>query len=152
MNITKNWFYKVSQEEIVAIWDNLTVSLYDDWETLENISVWENSTVEYFSFFSEEWTYRKVFLSDKENSKIEVKSLIYSENNKLDVKIVWDMTSNNTQNFTDILSFAWDKWEIALDWILDIWKALIRIKKKIGRYKRSFKERLLQYCYVEMSL
>ena len=131
MNITKDWFYKVSEEIEITIWDNLTVALFDDWETLEKIYVWENSTLEYFSFFSEHLIYRKHFLSEKQNSKVEVKSLIYAEENTIDAQILWELSTNKTQNFTDILSFAWENGEVKLDWVLQINSALKEVKWRL---------------------
>ena len=135
MNITKNWFYKISELELsdnkIIIWDNLTVALFDDSEDLQNISVWENSTLEYFSFFSEQWKYRKHFLSNELHSKVVVKSLIYAENNKIDAVIFWELAINSTQNYTDILSFAWENGEVKLDWILQINSALREVKGRL---------------------
>ncbi len=133
MNITKSWFYKVDENwaKEITIWDNLTVAIFDDWETLEKIHVWENTTLEYFSFFSEQWVFNKHFLSEKEGSKVIVKSLIYAENNKIESTITWELAINNTQNYTDILSFAWENGEVKLDWILKINSALQEVKWRL---------------------
>ncbi|MCD5380750.1 SufD family Fe-S cluster assembly protein [Candidatus Gracilibacteria bacterium] len=135
MNITKNGFYKISELELsdnkIIIGDNLTVALFDDSEDLQNISVGENSTLEYFSFFSEQGKYRKHFLSNELHSKVVVKSLIYAENNKIDAVILGELAINSTQNYTDILSFAGENGEVKLDGILQINSALREVKGRL---------------------
>ena len=133
MNITKNWFYKIWVENWgeIIIWDNLQVSIFDDAENIWKVTIWENSTLEYFSFFSEKWVYNKHFLCDKKNSKVVVKSLIYADNNKIESTITWELSTDNTQSYSDILSFAAENWEIVLDWILKIGSALKNVKWRL---------------------
>ena len=148
MNITKDGFYKVSEcipspllgkegQGVVTIWDNLNITLFDDTETslLGNeglgVVVWQNSHVEYFSFFSKAWKYVKHFNTSSENSHVTVKSLIYAENNTIDVKIIWEISHDNNVNNVDILSFAWDEGVIKLDGILQIGSALQNVKWRL---------------------
>ena len=155
MHITKNWFYNISEllsspstpkerglggeEEKISIWDNLQVAIFDDTKNspLQRgarggvFTIWENSTLEYFSFFAEEWIYNKHFICDKNNSKVIVKALIYSENHTIESTITWELAVNNTESYTDILSFAWENGEIKLDWILKIGSALQNVKWRL---------------------
>ncbi len=133
MNITKNWFYKINEDswEKINIWDNLQVAIFDDNEIAKKIIIWENSTLEYFSFFAEQGIYNKHFVCDKQNSKVIIKTLIYSEDNKIESTITWELATNDTQSYTDILSFAWENWEFKLDWILKIGSALKNVKGRL---------------------
>jgi len=141
MKITKNWFYKIGTEswEEIIIWDNLQVAIFDDSKNspLQKggrggvFTIWENSTLEYFSFFSEKWIYNKHFLCNKNNAKVMVKSLIYSENNKIESTITWELRVSDTESYSDILSFAWEKWDIKLDGILKIGSALENVKWRL---------------------
>ena len=133
MNITKNWFYKINEDswEKINIWDNLQVAIFDDNEIAKKIIIWENSTLEYFSFFAEQGIYNKHFVCDKQNSKVIIKTLIYSEDNKIESTITWELAVSKTESYTDILSFAWENGEIKLDWILKIGSALKNVKGRL---------------------
>jgi len=148
IEITKNWFYKISEliktplldKEglgVVKIWDNLQIAIYDDFSSPLlakeglGVVVWENSSLEYFSFFDENWINNRHFILEKENSKVSVKSLIYSENNTIDSQIKWEIAENNSEINLDILSFAWKDWEIKLDWVLQINQWLSDVKWRL---------------------
>lgn len=125
MKITKTWYYKSSElkEKNIFIWDNINVFIFDDFSLLENIEVWSNSFLEYYSDFSKDWDYKKNIIINWEKSKVKVRSLIYSENNKVKVKVFWNIKSSLSKLDMKILSFAWENWNINLDWILKIdWK------------------------------
>lgn len=134
IEITKNGFYKFCELDLkwkkVKIWDNLEVAIYDDLESKEKIKIkiWKNSNLNYFSFFSEDWIHNKHFILEKEYSKVSVKSLIFSKQNKIQSQITWELDADNTEINLDLLSFAGKNWEIELDWILKINEQLRSVK------------------------
>ena len=149
LEITKNWFYKISDLSLewneIKIWDNLQIAIYDDTislfkreypkgeglEPVTKIIIWENSALEYFSFFSDEWIFNKHFILEKQNSKASIKSLIFSENSKIESQIIWELAFDKTEINLDILSFAGEKWEVKLDWILQINEELKLVKWRL---------------------
>lgn len=127
MNITKNWFYKNIQAEGIFIWDNLVVAIFDSSNMLKSINVWENSKVEYFSFFSDPFDYEKDIKMNSSNSICVINSLIYSSNSKLDVKIYAESNASDTKIKAHILSFIWENWDIKIDWTIKINKNLSKV-------------------------
>jgi Fe-S cluster assembly scaffold protein SufB len=137
LEITKNWFYKISELNLeskeIIIWNNLQIAFYDDslLKSKLKVIIWKNSSLEYFSFFSEEWLFNRHFILKDEKSSVAVKSLIFSENNKIESTITWELAENNSEINLDILSFAWENWEIKLDWILQINEELKWVKWRL---------------------
>lgn len=138
IEITKNWFYKFSDLDLkwkkVKITDNLKVAIYDDLESKEKIiiKIWENSRLDYFSFFDKQWVHNKHFILKKGNTEVSVKSLIFSTNNDIiESQIIWELDASNTEINLDILSFVGEKWNIKLDWILQINKNLKKVKWRL---------------------
>ncbi len=138
IEITKNWFYKFSDLDLkwkkVKIADNLKVAIYDDLESKEKIiiKIWENSRLDYFSFFDKQWVHNKHFILKKGNTEVSVKSLIFSTNNDIiESQIIWELDASNTEINLDILSFVGEKWNIKLDWILQINKNLKKVKWRL---------------------
>ncbi len=127
MNITKNWFYKNIQADEIFIWDNLVVAIFDSSNMLKNINIWENSKVEYFSFFSNPFDYEKDVIINWKNSTCIINSLIYSKDNKLDVKIYGESNSNETKIKAHIISFVWENWNIKIDWTIKINQGLSKV-------------------------
>lgn len=122
MKIVKTGFYKLleNEEENIFIWDNINVFIYDEKNIIKNIEVWNNSTLEYYGYFSEEWTYEKNIIVSWEKSNVKIKSLVNSNNNKLYLKFYWNIKKSYSSIDMKILAFAWNKWNINIDWILDI--------------------------------
>jgi Fe-S cluster assembly scaffold protein SufB len=121
MNITENWFYKTSDlEETTTIWDGLVVFLFDDGNVLKNITVWENTRLEYFSFFSEDSIFQKHILLSGKNSYCKVHSLIYSVGNTLDCKITWEVAADESKIDMRVISFAGKDGNVKIDGILQV--------------------------------
>ncbi len=131
MNITKNWFYTNLDYENIVIEDNLVVAIFDVWDNIKTISLWENSSLEYFSFFWENKNYDKVFTLNKQSSTCHVKSLVYGKNNNLWVKIFWDIEASNSNMFIKILSFVWENSNIYVDWNLKIWSNINKVEANL---------------------
>lgn len=127
MDIAKNWFYKNIQSEEVYIWDNLIVAIFDSTNMLKNIYIWENSKVEYFSFFSDPFDYEKDIILNSSNSSCTINSLIYSKDNKLDVRIYAESKASDTKIKAHIISFVWNVWDIKIDWTIKIWQNLEKV-------------------------
>lgn len=134
MNITKSWFYKLSEinaSEII-VWDNLAITIFDDINSDLNINIWENSNVEFFWFSEVKNTSNINLISSKIGSKLHFRYLIYSDkNNQNKIKISSEIWSNNCSSDIKILSIAWNNWCIDLDWIIKINSQVSWVKAKL---------------------
>jgi len=133
-NITKNWFYKLSEfnSKNVTIEDNIVVAIFDDIYSSPdkgrlggvlkeiNIEIWENSIVEFYSVL-ENTNYKINFLQDKTNSKLTVRYFLLSKDNcEIKSKIFSELKANNTKSDIHITSIIWNDWFVDLDWIIKI--------------------------------
>jgi Fe-S cluster assembly scaffold protein SufB len=100
--------------------DGLVVFIFDDSETVKNIVLWENTRVEYFSFFSQEGIFKKHILISGENSYCKVHSLVFAQENTLDVKIAWEVNADSSKVDMRIISFAGKDGNIKIDGILQV--------------------------------
>ncbi len=143
MNIEKSGFYKLDElinsplsfewegargwgTETIYIWENLTVSLFDTLEWDLKIEVWAGAKLQYFSYFlwksGENKSYNKEVILVWEWAQSYIQSMNYSEAESMNVRIWSESLTNNGRLDTNILSFAWKGWKIAVDGILRIEK------------------------------
>jgi len=121
MNITKNWFYKISnQTKEIFVWNNLVICIFDSENILKKITIWKNSKVEYFSFFYKQSFFKKHILLSWNDSYCEINSLIFSKNNQINCEIIWEINSSNSKINMQITSFAKNNWDIKINWTLKI--------------------------------
>lgn len=129
MRITQSGFYMISDiitidDRIIEIDSNLEVSIFDSMEWTTHMSVWEWSILHYYSFF--EWgkweikSFSKDIVLIWNKAHVTVRSLNYSSNNKLDVRISTESKKDDGHLDTKILSFAWEEWDIRVDGVLKI--------------------------------
>jgi Fe-S cluster assembly scaffold protein SufB len=123
MLIAKNWFYKLSEiddkEIIIDKW--IIASFYDDWSKKIDFELLENSMVDVFWYYKNEGDYTINFVQNEDNSKLKVKYLLSSkENNVLKSKIYSKISSSNSSSDVKIISLVSEKWNIDLDWIIEI--------------------------------
>ncbi len=132
MNITQNWFYKLSDliDGDIHIAENLEVFIYDDTMIHPEISVAENTTLHYISFFQHAGEYNTHITCEWENSKLILNSLIYSRENKINTEIMGEASSNNTSLSMNIIALAAENGDIRVDGNLKINSAL---KSVFGR-------------------
>lgn len=131
MLINKNWFYKLSEFEdskiIVDKW--IVASFYDDWSKKIDVELLENSIVDFFWLYKNEWDYWINFIQTENNSKLKVNYLLLSSKQWiLKSKIYSKISSDNCSSDVKIISMVWDSWNIDLDWIIEIDKWIKKIK------------------------
>lgn len=122
-NITKNWFYKISELNTnnITIDNDLIVSIFDDVNNNIDIKIWENSKVEFYSVLENREDFKINFIQNKENSDLKVNYLLLSKDNiKLKSKIYSELVADNTKSDINIISVVWNSWYIDLDWIIKI--------------------------------
>ena len=123
MNITKNWFYKLSEfkADNITIEDNLVVSLFDDLNNNIEIQIWESSKVEFYSVLENRDDFQIHFIQNKINSDLKVNYLLLSKDDKkLKSKILSELSADFTKSDVEIVSIIWKKWFIDLDWVIQI--------------------------------
>ena len=130
MKITKNWLYKLWEikENSIIIWDNLSVVLFDEWNTNRKIEIWCNSRVEIYGFLSNIWEYNFYTKIVWENSILKIWYLLLSwHEEEINVKIYSEIWANYSKVDMKIISIVWNNWKINIDWILKIneWLKLI---------------------------
>ena len=144
MQITKNWFYKLSDlfslplksKEVpeggwifeIIIEDNLIVSFFDDLNKSYNISIWENSKVEIFSVLENSEDFKLKILQEKENSDLKLNYLILSQNDdKVSAKIESVLKADFVKSNVKIISIVWNNWAVDLDWIIKIEEGIKKV-------------------------
>jgi len=123
MNITKNWFYKLSEfkADQITIEANLIVALFDDLNNNLDLEIWENSRVEFYSVLEKREDFRVNFIQNKENSDLKVHYLLLSKDNlRLKARIYSELAANFVKSDVKIISIIWNEWFIDLDWIIKI--------------------------------
>ena len=104
MNITKNWFYKLSdlispfsKGSTLEVWkgegfepvteiiieDNIVVAIFDDLNNNYSINIWENSKVEFFGVLEKKDDFKLKVIQEKDNSNLKLNYLILSKNSSL---------------------------------------------------------------------
>lgn len=134
MLIDKNWFYKLSEitdsEIIIDKW--IVASFYDDWNKKIDISLLENSRVDFFGYYNNQWDYQINFIQEEENSNLKVKCLLTSNNIELlKSKIYSKISSDNSSSNVKIISIVSDNWNIDLDWIIEIDSGIKKVKANL---------------------
>jgi Fe-S cluster assembly scaffold protein SufB len=123
MNISKNWFYKLSDFESndLSIENDLIVSIFDDLNNNINIEIWENSRVEFYSVLEDRNDFKITFIQNKKNSNLKVNYLLLSKDDtNLKAKIYSELSADFTKVDVKIVSIVWTNWFIDLDWIIKI--------------------------------
>ena len=123
MNITKNWFYRLSEfkTDKIIIENDLIVSLFDDLNNNLDIEIWENARVEFYSILEDRKDFRINFIQNKQKSDLKVNYLLLSKDNiKLKAKIYSELSADFVKSDVQIISIIWNDWFIDLDWIIQI--------------------------------
>ena len=133
-NITKNWFYKLSEItwSEIQVEDNLVVSFFDDWKENKTIILWKNSKVEFYWFLNEENNYKVNFIQKEEASSLKVRYLLLSKNdNKLKAKIYSKISSSFSSSDVKIMVVVLDNWFVDLDWIIEIDEKISKVNANL---------------------
>ncbi len=123
MIIKENWFYKLSDlnDTNIVIDKWVIASFFDNWDNKVNVTLLENSRVDFFWYYKNEWDFWINFLQESDNSILKVKYLLTSkENKKLTSKIYSKISSDKSSSDVKIISIVSDNWNIDLDWIIEI--------------------------------
>lgn len=122
--IEKNWFYKLSDFENfskIEIWENLKVTIFDEWKFNKEILVWNNSKVKICWFLEKENDYKFLVRQVWDNSKLKINYLLLSKDSvKTKAKIHSLIESNNSKSDVFIASICAEFWDIDLDWIIEL--------------------------------
>lgn len=129
MEITTSGLYKISEclawsDSHIIIAADLKVAIYDDRGWMLKIEVSEKAHLDYFSFFSAEQWYDIHFWKEIhliwDSATANVNSLNYWEENKINVRIVWESKAHEGKLDIKILSFAGQNANIKIDGILTV--------------------------------
>ncbi len=108
-NITKTWFYQIDTHfgNHIEIEKDIYTSLFiKDLENDITLSIWENSKVDLYAFFSSN-SPKNISIYQKENaSKLHVKGLFIWENNNLVSNISSHISGNNSVSQIHIISIV----------------------------------------------
>ncbi len=110
----------------IVKWEDVVI--FDDDNKIRKIILFDNSSLKYFSSFTNKEQYNKHILLKWKNSKCEFNSFILSIWNKVKVNILWEIVSNNSFIDMKMLSFIWKNWFIDLDGTVKIWNNLLNVK------------------------
>lgn len=126
MNITQNWFYRLSDivDPDISIGEGLEVFIYDDTRIHPSISIGTDATLHYISFFQHDGSYNTHIVCAWENSELILSSLIYSQENKINSEIMWEASNDNTRLTMNIIALAAENGDIRVDGNLKINSAL----------------------------
>lgn len=128
MNITKNWFYKLSEFKTnnIIIGDNIIVSLFDDLNENINIEIWENSMLDFFGFHEsnsvKNYSTSKINVKQrKRGSKLKINYLIlWNKDSEIKKDIISNIESSDTKSDINILSIIMNDWFVDLNWVIKI--------------------------------
>ena len=122
MKITESGLYLASEisDKEITFADDIRVSFFDDAIHTQKFILWENTKLSYFSSFLQEWEYNKHFLLSSERADLQVKSFLYSEENTISAKILWELDASQSKEDIHIVSFAGPNGVIDLDGIVQI--------------------------------
>lgn len=135
MNITKNWFYKLSELKTnnIIIEDNIIVSLFDDLNEYIDIEIWESSRLDFFGFHEssdvKQCKTSKVSVKQcKTGSKLKINYLIlWNKKEVLKKEIISDINASNVKSDVKILSIIMNDWYVDLDWVIRINKGVEKV-------------------------
>lgn len=128
--ITDSGFYNIADiaDDITEIHfsENIEVILYDESNRSLDFFLWEKTKVSYFGLQqSEKDKIEKRFFQNEQWSDLKISSLLLSKDtNNLDIKMYSKLSADNTSTDMNVLSFIWNDWFVALDWIIEIDKDL----------------------------
>lgn len=123
MKITRSGFYQLSDfqdVDMIEISPNIKVQLFDIWSINKEIRVAENTTLTIFGLLENETDYVNLVRQTWENSKVEIKYLLLAKNTLTKAKIHSRIESNNSTSDVEIVSFAAEKGEMDIDWVIDL--------------------------------
>jgi len=130
MIIKENWFYKLSDlnDTNIVIDKWVIASFFDNWNNKVNVTLLENSRVDFFWYYKNSWDFWINFLQESDNSILKVKYLLTSkEEKKLTSKIYSKISSDKSSSDVKIISIVSDNWNIDLDWIIEIDKWIKKV-------------------------
>lgn len=130
MNITKNWFYKLSEfkTDKIIIENDLIVAIFDDLNNNLEIKIWGNSKLEFYSVLENKEDFKIKFIQNKENSDLKVNYLLLSKNNlRLKARIYSELAADFVKSDIKIISIIWNDWFIDLDWIVKISEGIKKV-------------------------
>ncbi len=151
MNITKNWFYKLSELFLpftkgvpegggIIIWNNLVVSIFDDVNNSIDIDLWENSRLDFYWFIEKRGDININFIQNKDNSILKVNYLLlawvispltrgdaWKAEGLLKAKLYSKLSSNNSKSNIEILSIVQNDGMIDLDGVIEIDKGIEKV-------------------------
>lgn len=140
MNIKKSWFYKLKdlKSSSVEIEDNIAATIF--YEDNKNIDffLWENAFVEIYVLSQREELDNDLFniniYQNRSWSNLKFNCLALSkDNNKNNLRVFSEISSNNTKTNLKILSISWNNWFIDLD-------GIIKINPQVSKSKARLEE------------
>lgn len=123
MIIKENWFYDLSNylDSELILEDWIVAAIYDSWNVSRKIFLKQNSFLQFFSFLTDEKNHTIEFFQKEDNSKLEVRCLLFSKNETiLKSKVYSKIESSLSKSDVKIFSIIWEKWFIDLDWVIEI--------------------------------
>lgn len=124
MKIEKNWFYKLSDFSNFSefeVWENLEVTIFDEWKFDKKIFIWKKTKVKICWFLEKENDYKVEIIQNWDFSEVEINYLNLSKNSeKIKAKIHSKIESNNSVSNVFISSICSENWEVDLDWVIEL--------------------------------
>lgn len=119
--LTENKLYMSSDiESHVHIADGVSAQIYDEADTLEQVTFWKGASLKYFGYFEKESVFNKHFLINGGDNRCEIFSLLSSRGEKITAKINGELASSGSFLDMHIVSFVSDNGLIDLDGIVHI--------------------------------
>lgn len=128
MRIEESWLYELSELEDnieeIHIDKNIEVYIFDDTHQNVIVQLDEWAELHYFSYLS--WEINENISSHKHIqtlwkwAKAYLNCINFSKNNKIQFEMFTQAIWNKTTLNTNILSFAWERGDLNIDWILKI--------------------------------
>ena len=122
--ISESWFYNLNdlwEFSKLEIEKGIKVTLFDEWDFSKEIIVWNSSKVKLCWFLQGENDYKMFMRQTWEGSKVKIKYLLLSKNNKKTKATIHSKIESNFSK-TDVFvsSLSAENWEIDLDWIIEL--------------------------------
>lgn len=133
MNINKNWFYIVEEnnENEINIWNNVFISiLLLNTKNNLTITLWDNSKAEIFGFFSKSCSENIKLIQSNNKSEIVFKTIFIDDDTDLKSNIVNSIYGNNSSSSIKLISIVKDK-KIWVDSCIKIKKDIKNIDAKL---------------------
>ncbi len=104
MNITKNWFYIIKNENEIHIEKNIYVSLFiENWTNTLNIYLEENAKVDFFGFFYLSCPENIIFHQKSDKSILQCKSIFFDSWKDLNSNIFTKIDGKNSMGNMHII-------------------------------------------------